>query len=159
MDLYRQAAEKFESAGDIRHEEVVTHMRKFLAKPTTVSILDGSYKQPTESLESETDEVHNEVIDKVISRSYGEGLEKEVQTSTSSIADKEFVENIDNLVKEMKSDYGHGGSDNDVDDDQFNPDGSPPTADFTSDDIDVMAADLDAMMKEADKELAELMNS
>mmetsp|Transcript_33475 Transcript_33475/g.81065 ORF Transcript_33475/g.81065 Transcript_33475/m.81065 type:complete len:620 (+) Transcript_33475:208-2067(+) len=44
MDLYRQAAERFESAGDVRHEEVVTHMRKFLALPLTVGILDGSYK-------------------------------------------------------------------------------------------------------------------
>jgi len=46
MDLYRQAAERFESAGDVRHEEVVTHMRKFLALPLTVGILDGSYKKP-----------------------------------------------------------------------------------------------------------------
>jgi hypothetical protein len=29
MDLYRQSAERFEVAGDIRHEEVVTHMRSF----------------------------------------------------------------------------------------------------------------------------------
>lgn len=42
MDLYRQAAERFEVAGDIRHEEVVTHTRKFLALPLTVSILDGT---------------------------------------------------------------------------------------------------------------------
>ena len=46
MDLYRQAAERFEAAGDVRHEEVVTHMRKFLALPVTASILDGSYQKP-----------------------------------------------------------------------------------------------------------------
>ncbi|KAL3926205.1 MAG: hypothetical protein SGARI_005679, partial [Bacillariaceae sp.] len=46
MDLYRQAAERFEVAGDVRHTEVVTHMRKFLALPLTMSILDGSYKKP-----------------------------------------------------------------------------------------------------------------
>jgi len=48
MDLYRQAAERFESAGDVRHEEVVTHMRKFLALPLTLGILDGSYKKTTQ---------------------------------------------------------------------------------------------------------------
>lgn len=48
MDLYRQAAERFESAGDVRHEEVVTHMRKFLALPLTVGILDGSYQKPNQ---------------------------------------------------------------------------------------------------------------
>ena len=49
MDLYRQAAERFESAGDVRHEEVVTHMRKFLALPLTIGILDGSYKKAEEA--------------------------------------------------------------------------------------------------------------
>jgi hypothetical protein len=43
MDLYRQAAEKFELADDARHEQVVTLMKKFLAKPTVASILDDSF--------------------------------------------------------------------------------------------------------------------
>ena len=44
MDLYRQAAERFETAGDPRHEEVMGHMRKFLARPLVASVLDGSYR-------------------------------------------------------------------------------------------------------------------
>lgn len=41
MDLYRQAAEQFELAGDVRHEEVMVHMHEFLAKPLVAEILDG----------------------------------------------------------------------------------------------------------------------
>merc|ERR1712032_42858 len=48
MDLYRAAAERFEFAGDIRHEKVVIHMHKFLALPLTVSIMDGSFKKPVD---------------------------------------------------------------------------------------------------------------
>ena len=44
MDLYRQAVEKFESASDVRYEEVMGHMHKFLAKPLTVSIFDRSHE-------------------------------------------------------------------------------------------------------------------
>jgi hypothetical protein len=48
MDLYRQAAEKFEMAGDKRHEEVMALMREFLALPLVSGILDGSI-QPKET--------------------------------------------------------------------------------------------------------------
>lgn len=44
MDLYRQSAEKFETAGDPRHAEVMAHMKRFLNQQFTISILDGSYK-------------------------------------------------------------------------------------------------------------------
>jgi hypothetical protein len=156
MDLYRQTAEKFENAGDIRHEEVVTHMRKFLAKPTTISILDGTYKKPNVLSEKQSIAGQDDVISRIMTRDYATGTEQEVRSLDSSAADKEFVENIDNLLKEVKSDCSRG---DDAEDDQFENDGSRATAEFTSDDIDEMAADLDAMMKEADKELAELMNS
>lgn len=158
MDLYRQTAEKFENAGDIRHEEVVTHMRKFLAKPTTISILDGTYTKPIELLEKQMSTGHDDLVSSILTRNYGDGLEHGMPTPESSVSDKEFVENIDNLLKEVKSDCSRG--DDDFDDyDQSDIDGGHPTSDFTSDDIDEMAADLDAMMKEADKELAELMKS
>ena len=44
MDLCRQAAERFEQAGDPRHKEVMTHMKKFLSNPITTSILNGTYE-------------------------------------------------------------------------------------------------------------------
>eukprot|EP01083_Nonionella_stella_P254016 873478_1 len=62
MDLYRQAAEKFELAGDARHEEVMSHMRDFLAKPFVASILDGSFevKQAASVNKSQDNEVEKE---------------------------------------------------------------------------------------------------
>jgi len=64
MDLYRQAAEKFELAGDARHEEVMSHMRDFLAKPFVASILDGSFevKQAASVNQSQDNEVEKETI-------------------------------------------------------------------------------------------------
>ena len=158
MDLYRQTAEKFESAGDIRHEEVVTHMRKFLAKPTTISILDGTYSTPTPQLTATTDILVNEnVINDILNNEKHDDSEQPIESPRSAAADKQFVENIDNLLKEVKSDLHR---DDDDDDDDLENDGTKPqSSEFTSEDIDLMAADLDAMMKEADKELAELMNS
>ena len=151
MDLYRQAAERFEVAGDIRHEEVVTHMRKFLALPLTTSILDGSYKKPDSTLkktvspdgeipEGEVLERHDSVLD-----------EDDVDGSTSKSSknnDKEFEENIDNLLKEAQS-LSLDGTDTDT------------TAGDSAEDKSLadVAADLDAMMQKADQELAELMNS
>jgi hypothetical protein len=159
MDLYRQTAEKFESAGDIRHEEVVTHMRKFLAKPTTMSILDGTYSTPSTQPTATTEILVNEnIINDVLKNDKQNESEQEMQSPGSVAADKKFVENIDTLLQEVKSDLQRG--DDDDDDDEFENDGTKPSSsEFTSDDIDLMAADLDAMMKEADKELAELMNS
>merc|ERR1712032_1658975 len=48
IDLYGKAAERFEFAGDIRHEKVKIHMQKFLALLLTVSILHGSCKKPVD---------------------------------------------------------------------------------------------------------------
>jgi hypothetical protein len=160
MDLYRQTAEKFESAGDIRHEEVVTHMRKFLAKPTTISILDGTYTKPTTTAEiSIQNENHDSVIQNAVRGDrYDNDSEHPIESPRSAEADKQFVENIDNLLMEVKTDC-HRDENEDENDDDFENDIAPSNSDFTSEDIDELAADLDAMMKEADKELAELMNS
>jgi hypothetical protein len=147
MDLYRQAAERFEVAGDIRHEEVVTHMRKFLALSVTSSILDGSFIKPEpepkrpsngegvpvgEVLESSSDHFDDEDADGA--------SEKEKEK------DKAFEENIDNLLKEAHNIKLDGA---DVD----------AVADDKSKSVEDVAADLDAMMAAADKELAELMNA
>jgi hypothetical protein len=54
MDLYRQAAEKFELADDARHEQVVTMMKTFLAKPIVAGILDDSFVSTTVPNATET---------------------------------------------------------------------------------------------------------
>jgi hypothetical protein len=156
MDLYRQTAEKFESAGDIRHEEVVTHMRKFLAKPSTISILDGTYTKPSVTATHEFT-INDHILNAVVRSEEGtDDSERQMESPQSAAADKKFVENIDSLLQEVQTDFHR----DDDDDDDFDTEGQKiSSSDFISDDIDVLAADLDAMMKEADKELAELMNS
>lgn len=136
MDLYRQAAERFEVAGDVRHEEVVTHMRKFLALPLTVSVLDGSYKKPA------TAEDNKPIT-----------LEK----SEPSILDKNFDANMDNLLAEAESDLkemkGNDGGDEALED--LYADDKDDGIKSTENTI----AEFENMLKEADEELAELMNS
>jgi len=136
MDLYRQAAERFESAGDLRHAEVMAHMRKFLALPQTMAILDGTFEKketpPSSSPQGEVLQSPSHELDDDIALK-----EKE--------KDKEFAENVDNLLKEVQQDLG-GSFEDTVD-----------TAMDDSGGLADVAADLDAMMRETDKELAELM--
>lgn len=53
MDLYRQAAEKFELAGDSRHEEVVNSMKEFLAQSWVMSILEAGSGDKNKTVEGE----------------------------------------------------------------------------------------------------------
>lgn len=148
MDLYRQAAERFEVAGDIRHEEVVTHMRKFLALPLTASILDGTFvkpepETPTIARMSGSGVPEGEVLAK--SPHHLDDLDAPGGSQKEKENDKAFEENIDNLLKEAQADA-----------DQLQT---------SSSDVDVaetgssLTSDLDAMMQKADEELAELMSS
>lgn len=135
MDLYRQAAERFEVAGDVRHEEVVTHMRKFLALPLTVSVLDGSYKKPAIA----TDDKPIPVVEK----------------SEPSMLDKKFDANMDDLLAEAETDLKEmkgGEVDNMEDEYEHEADDGIRTTEDT-------IAEFENMLKEADQELAELMSS
>jgi hypothetical protein len=174
MDLYRQAAEKFESAGDIRHEEVVTHMRKFLAKSSTIGILESvaassSVVPPNEGQQQQ----HQQHQPQGASGSVAHVLSLESPSRvaaepSSKRNDTAALANVASTVEtSLKSDLEKYDIDYDDDDDYdeygnpIDKDNSSPAlaTDFSTDDIDDMAADLDAMMREADKELAELMNS
>jgi len=134
MDLYRQAAERFEVAGDVRHEEVVTHMRKFLALPLTVSVLDGSYQKP----EHATD-------DKPIA----------IEKSEPSVLDKKFEDNMDDLLAEAESDLKEMKGNDDADPEEAYIDDDDDGIQSTENTI----AEFENMLKEADEELAALMNS
>mmetsp|Transcript_35862 Transcript_35862/g.41189 ORF Transcript_35862/g.41189 Transcript_35862/m.41189 type:complete len:724 (+) Transcript_35862:145-2316(+) len=143
MDLYRQAAERFEVAGDVRHEQVVTHMRKFLALSLTASLLDGSYEKSVDDAEP-------------ISTTTGEGVvlpaKVEVQDKKE---DRKFEDNMDNLLAEAEADLANmksGEDDPELDAmlDADNIDGGS---------ADDAIADFENMLKEADDELAELMSS
>ncbi|GAX13260.1 hypothetical protein FisN_17Hh197 [Fistulifera solaris] len=154
MDLYRQAAERFEAAGDLRHEEVVIHMRKFLALPLTVSILDGSFKRSeNQESPSKTGEIpEGEVLERSALLLASDDTDPNAREK-EKLSDKEFERNVDNLLKEVKEGF-----------EQFKVDGdcsTDATASLGSDDMTLedVVSGLDAMMREADKELMELMNA
>jgi hypothetical protein len=181
MDLYRQAAERFEVAGDIRHEEVVTHMRKFLANPKVIEILDkggcttegkdpsrtGSASAATTTSSSGKPPV-GEVLEPAHqhfddeddnenpgSPRLGTGKTSQASAATSNLhSDQEFADSIDNLLKDAEKDFGNIHVEDDPE--ELLDHG---TKDTSAEDIDKMAADLDAMIKDVDKELADLMNS
>ncbi|KAL7579404.1 hypothetical protein ACA910_014073 [Epithemia clementina (nom. ined.)] len=155
MDLYRQAAERFEVAGDIRHEEVVTHMRKFLALPLTTGILDGSYKKPesiglVKAAKSNDGVPEGEVLERHATQLEEDDAEASSDKTNEQERDKAFEENIDNLLKEAQTDVAN-----------FSLDGgdTEPSSSADEKSLEDVAADLDAMMREADKELAELMST
>ena len=147
MDLYRQAAERFEVAGDVRHEEVVTHMRKFLALPLTVSILDGSYKKHGDAPIATTSGVGV-----VLSGPSGDE-EKKDSAKSNGDDDEAFHRNMDDILKEAEADLANIVVEEDPEYDAMLEEHG------VSSSADDAIADFENMLKEADNELAELMNS
>jgi hypothetical protein len=165
MDLYRQAAERFEVAGDVRHEEVVTHMRKFLALPLTVSILDGSYKKPDgEDPIARPSITPGAVPDGIALESGHLLLDDEHEGETPSKApkkrsnseDQAFEDNMDSILKEAEEDLANFKMEDDPELDSIMIEETGSGEDADADDA---IADFENMLKEADNELAELMNS
>lgn len=164
MDLYRQAAEKFEQAGDPRHEEVMGHMRKFLAKPLTASILDGSYKKPkTPTKASEAKTVpQGEVLEGTQCQlEDGDHVEGNVAGRASPDPVSSILKKTDDITEELKRDMANLGVDGDLDDvvgsSADGNDGGAKDGE-TSGDKDSFA-ELDAMLNAADKELTDIMNT
>jgi hypothetical protein len=159
MDLYRQAAERFEVAGDVRHEEVVTHMRKFLALPLTVSILEGTYKMPEGEQPISTKEGEGVVLDSAPlthdDDHDGETTPIKAPTKRSDSEDRAFEENMDSILKEAEEDLANLQVEEDPELDAMLDEGGG----FDGDGDDDAITDFENMLKEADNELAELMNS
>lgn len=157
MDLYRQAAERFEVAGDVRHEEVVTHMRKFLALPLTIGILDGSYQKPSGDQPISTTSGEGIVLTTPKSSDELDASGENISGSKSKAADddKTFEASMDSILREAEADLAN----------MKIPDDDDPELDAMLDDgdfggsADDAIADFENMLKEADNELAELMNS
>lgn len=152
MDLYRQAAERFELAGDQRHEEVVTHMRKFLDMPLVVSLLDGSFVPAEEGSEAKKsgDAVpEGEVLERTKEQLEDDDMSVDHSTNEDN-GDKAFTENMDNLLKEAKADFDNLKM---SDSDELNE--MIKDGDKEGDDA---IADLDAMLSAADKEIDDIMN-
>lgn len=148
MDLYRQAAERFEAAGDIRHEQVVTHMRKFLALPLTMSILEGTYKDGDGESPISNDEGEGVVLE-----SGEDGEEQNVRRQRSNSEDRAFEESMENILREAEADLANMK----VDEDDPEFDAMIEEAAPRSDDDPI--ADFENMLKEADDEFAKLMSS
>lgn len=151
MSLYRQAAERFESAGDARHEEVMNHMRKFLKKPKIASILDGTFNlspsrkggpAPQGEVFAPTNCQLDDDDDSVNS---GTGKPRRKGSVTSSTGG---VPSFDLENDEM----------DDLDGFLANADGKGKT-DTGGDEEHDPVAELDAMFSAADKELAEILSS
>jgi hypothetical protein len=172
MDLYRQAAEKFESAGDSRHAEVMAHMQRFLSQKFTTSILDGTFSKddaaisspPASPLEEERVPVpQGEVLEQCKHLSnddadddddHRNGDDDDDDDDDMNINDT-TLDNMEHMLAEAVADMGDLG----MEDDHINEILTSPPKKTSSDDHDDTFAELDAMLNDADKELAELLNS
>jgi len=158
MDLYRQAAERFEVAGDVRHEEVVTHMRKFLALPLTTSILDGTYTKPDSDAPISTKEGEGLILE---ASPYDDGEteggtpKKGEPIARTNSEDRAFEMNMENILKEAEADLAN------MKVDEEDPELAAMIEESTGlgDEDDDAITDFENMLKEADNELAQLMSS
>ena len=189
MDLYRQAAEKFESAGDPRHAEVMAHMKRFLNQQFTTSILDGSFIKSEPAVVKNTSYLSDD-SKAASSVPQGEILEQPSynlsndddddddddaiqEASASSTSGTDIVETpakgassklTDSTIKNMDDILEEAKRDMEDfgrgDEDINNILNSPPQKSMNGDDDnDDTFAELDAMLSDADKELSELLNS
>jgi len=189
MDLYRQAAEKFETAGDPRHAEVMAHMKRFLNQQFTTGILDGSFgkgraaaqkaesersgasvpqgeilEQPKYHLSLSRDEDDDDDGDDVIVPVAPKTPEAEKETPIKEEPeeiDDPTLQNIEDILNDAVQDMSDIGMCPKEIDSILT---SPPKISSSSekDDIadeDDAFAELNAMFSDADKELNDLLNS
>lgn len=152
MDLYRQAAERFELAGDARHQQVVARMREFLASPIATNILETSGEQVESGKEDE------EPIQK-------ESVVADDKEEAEVDIDDDDAKNDADLQKEMEEAESMLKSAHDdlkdLDVDDFEEE--EVAVNITTDQGEVAGNDVisefEDMLKDADKELQELMGS
>lgn len=162
MDLYRQAAERFEVAGDARHEEVVSHMRDFLAAPLTASILDGSFEkkqqasstQKQEPVVEEKEIAATNSVAKTEPKNEAKAGSDAAATGGDDAAIEKAMEAAESMLQDAHDDLKDLGIVDEDDHDIQLP--ASPSAAKTGDDV---VAEFEDMLKDADKELQELMGS
>jgi len=148
MSLYRQAAERFESAGDARHEEVMNHMRIFLKKPHIASILDGSYFDASSSTSGAAPQ--GEIL-QPLPPEFNHESDEDVTNTTQKL------EETASTMNEHNERMDSFDMDDDLDSFLSNSE-TPVKKEGRGDDHDPVA-ELDAMFNAADKELADILNS
>ena len=162
MDLCRQAAERFEQAGDSRHQEVMAHMKKFLSNPITVSILSGSYeakkKSEGEATPSKPAVPEGEVLSSpewMLNEDDDDDADVDKNEKKDSDMKDDALEKTDDVLKKAKKDMeALGASGASALADILNTDISGAGSDEVGDDS---LAELDAMFASADAELNDLM--
>mmetsp|Transcript_4156 Transcript_4156/g.5432 ORF Transcript_4156/g.5432 Transcript_4156/m.5432 type:complete len:604 (+) Transcript_4156:71-1882(+) len=159
MDLYREAAEKFEMAGDRRHEEVMTHMKDFLAKSHVSNVLDNmnTKAQQASVAEGKNLESKAQYDNKIdVAQEQGKATEKKDEELENAM---KAAEDMLNSAHEELKDMGVDDSDC-VDDVDFDKDvhDKKSSSEVSSSDQDVVS-EFEDMLADADKELAELMDS
>ena len=176
MDLYRQAAEKFEVAGDPRHAEVMAHMKRFLNQQFTTSILDGTFRKTAPGVVNKADSPRDEEMspvpqgeilehstynlsndddddDDVISKSVKK--EAPIDEETPDALNDSTMQNMDDLLDEAVKDLSDLG----MEDHHINNILESGNEKDGWGDNDDTFAELDAMLNDADKELADLLSS
>jgi len=162
MDLCRQAAERFEQAGDSRHQEVMAHMKKFLSNPITASILNGSYeakkKSEGEATPSKPAVPEGEVLSSpewMLNEDDDDDADVDKNEKKDSDMKGDALEKTDDVLKKAKKDMeALGASGASALADILNTDISGAGSDEVGDDS---LAELDAMFASADAELNDLM--
>jgi len=177
MDLYRQAAEKFEGAGDPRHTEVLAHMQRFLNQQFTTSILDGTFAK--NGISNTTDDSEKKVPEGeiLVAPTYNAAIDDDDDddddeedatddTPTKDTPDElndSTLQNMENMLNEAVKDMSDAGMDDDeIEEILTSPRSSSAGASDHASDLaehDETFAELDAMLSDADAELNELLNS
>lgn len=152
MDLYRQAAERFELAGDARHQEVVIRMREFLASPVAATILETSEEQ-VES--GEEIPVKSGQEEKVATDEKGE-FENDDEDDKKDIELKKEMQKAENMLKSAHDDLKDLDVDELEDEDDIAVNVTTGKGEGAGNDV---ISEFEDMLKDADKELKELMGS
>mmetsp|Transcript_4663 Transcript_4663/g.6612 ORF Transcript_4663/g.6612 Transcript_4663/m.6612 type:complete len:649 (-) Transcript_4663:441-2387(-) len=168
MDLYRQAAEKFELAGDERHEEVMISMRTFLAKPSVAMLLDGN---PTHKQKEDSEEKSSQNNAEITSQPEGEVIEslpsndeeENIEVNDDDDDDDELrkaMQAAEDMLKDAHDDLKDLGiEDDDYDDADLDIDNNAINDTIADSSGHDSVLELEDMLKDADKELAEIMKS
>jgi len=161
MDLYRQAAEKFEIAGDERHEEIMKCMHEFLAKPMVAKILDSTDILENTMNKAPTTAVSKPIPEGEVLEGNGEDVDDDFKNNIDTEGSDDFhqaMQAAEDMLKNAHSDLKDLGIDDiDVEEDDFGIDLDNKDS-GGNDDADVVT-EFESMLKDADKELAELMDA
>jgi len=149
MELYRVAAEKFELAEDERHEEVILCMHEFLTQPFINSILDENDYSESESRFT-TDLSNN--IDDGNNTNVEYSTKHKTQDDETEHKDENFrntMKEAEDMLKDAQDDLNELG----IGDNDFDVEESTKYEDGQAFSI------FEDVLKDADKELEELMSS